>query len=50
MPLKKLTCAELADSDGRHPLPAEYVAFLRGLRLTERGRAVPADEDATKTW
>jgi len=50
MPLKKLTRAELAATAAtpRGGPPAEYVAFLRGLRPGEAGRAVLADEGATK--
>jgi len=49
MPLQKLTRAELAaPGGGRRQVPAEYVAFLRGLRPGEAGRAVLADEGATK--
>lgn len=45
MPFQKLTRADLGSTgDGRRQVPAEYVAFLQGLRPGEGGRAVLADE------
>jgi len=46
MPFEKLSKAELAGAGaaGRRVVPAEYVAFIRGLRPGEGGRAVLADE------
>ena len=49
MPLQKLTRADLAGNGaaGRN-VPAEYVEFMRGLRPGDGGKAVLADEGATK--
>jgi len=49
MPFEKLTKAELAGPRAMGGnVPAEYVSFLRGLKPGEGGRAVLADEGATK--
>lgn len=49
MPLQKLTRADLAgDGAAGRNVPAEYAAFMRGLKPGDGGRADLAAEGATK--